>query len=67
MEASLNPLYVKYINIDHQRLRLRDKMTVTFTNGSSGVFYNHCSSVTLHCLDGDICRVAISKLKTVVF
>lgn len=67
MEASLNPLFVQYVNIDHQRLRLRDKLTVTFTNGSSGIFYNHCSSVTLHCLDGDICRVAISRLKTIVF
>lgn len=67
MEAALNPLYVKYVNIDHQPLRLRDKMTVTFTNGSSAIFYNHCSSVTLHCLDGDIIRVALSRLKTVVF
>ncbi len=67
MDASLNPLFVHYINIDHQPLRLRDRLTVTFTNGSSGVFYNHCSSVTLHCLDGDVTRVALSRLKTVVF
>ena len=67
LDAALNPLYVKYVNIDHQRLRLRDKMTVTFTNGSSGIFYNHCASLTIHCLDGDITRVALSKLKTVVF
>ena len=39
----------------------------SFTNGSSGIFYNHCSSLTLHCLDGDVTRVALSKLKTVVF
>ncbi len=67
LEASLNPLYIQFINIDHQGLRMRDKLTVTFTNGSSGVFYNHCSSVTLHCLDGEMCRVALSKLKTIVF
>ena len=67
VEAALNPLFVQYINLDHQHFRLRDKMTVTFTNGSSGIFYNHCSSLTLHCLDGDVTRVALSKLKTVVF
>ena len=67
LEATLNPLYVKYITLDHQRGRLRDKMTVTFTNGSSCMFYNHCASLTLHCLDGDIRRIALSKLKTVVF
>ena len=67
VEAALNPLFVQYINLDHQPFRLRDKMTVTFTNGSSGIFYNHCSSLTLHCLDGDVTRVALSRLKTVVF
>ena len=67
VEASLNPLYVQFITLDHQRFRLRDKMTVTFTNGSSGIFYNHCSSVTLNCLDGEITRVALNRLKTVVF
>ena len=66
LEATLNPLYVKYITLDHQRGRLRDKMTVTFTNGSSCMFYNHCAWLTLHCLDGEIRRVALSKLKTVV-
>lgn len=66
LKASLNPLYLKYLAIDRQPFRLRDKMTVTFTNGSSNIFYNHCASLTLHCLDGEVCRVALSKLKTVV-
>lgn len=63
--ASLNPLYLRYISLDHGLSR--DKMTVTFINDTSGIFYNYSSSLTLHCLDGSILRVALSRLDTVVF
>ncbi len=65
--ASINPLYLRYISIDHQPLRGRDKLTVTFVNDASAIFYNHTSSLTLHCLDGSILRVALSRLSTIVF
>lgn len=63
----LNPLYLRYISVDHQPLRLRDKLTVTFVNDSAAVFYNHSATLTLLCLDGTVTRVALSKLDTIVF
>lgn len=66
-QVLLHPLYLRYISVDHQPLRLRDKLTVTFVNGSSAIFYNHTACLTLLCLDGSILRAAISKLDTIVF
>ena len=63
----LNTLYLRYITLDHQPLRLRDRMTVTFTNGSSAVFYNRDAVLILHTLNGHCRRVALSKIRTVVF
>ncbi|MBE6529963.1 MAG: NERD domain-containing protein [Ruminococcaceae bacterium] len=63
--AALNPLYLRYISVDHGLSR--DKLTVTFVNDASAIFYNYTSSLTLHCLDGSILRVALSRLDTVVF
>ncbi len=65
--ATLNPLYIRYISLDHQPLRLRDKMTVTFVNDTSAVFYNNSATLTLLCLDGSAMRIALSRLDTVVF
>lgn len=64
--VSLNPLYLRYISLDHQPLLLRDKMTVTFVNDSAAVFYNHTAVLTLLCLDGTVIRVPLSKLSTVI-
>ncbi len=64
--ASLNPLYLRYISIDHQPLRLRDKLTVTFVNDTSAIFYSQNATLTLLCLDGSVMRVALSRLNTVV-
>lgn len=65
--AALNPLFLRYISVDHQRLRRRDKLTVTFVNDSSAIFYNRSASLTLHCLNGSILRVPLSRLDTVIF
>lgn len=66
-KVSLNPVYVRYISLDHQPLLLRDRMTVTFTNGSSATFYNHSTALTILCLDGTAIRVPLSKISTIVF
>ena len=63
----LNTLYLRYLVIDRQPLRLRDRMTAIFTNGSSAVFYNRDATLTLHTLDGSCRRVSLSKIRTVVF
>lgn len=63
----LNTLYLRYLSIDRLPFRLRDRMTVTFTNGSSAIFYNRDATLTLHTLDGNCRRVSLSKIRTVVF
>ena len=65
--VAIHPLYLRFISVDHQPLRQRDKLTVTFVNDTSAIFYNYTSMLTLHCLDGTVLRVALSRLDTVVF
>ncbi len=62
----LNPDFISKIRISHQPLRLRDKMTVTYTNGAKDVFFNHDTVLTLCCLDGTTRRIALSKIRTVI-
>ena len=66
-KVALNPLFLRYVSVDHQPLRLRDRLTVTFANDSAATFYNHSATLTLLCLDGSVLRVPISRLSTIVF
>lgn len=65
--AALDPLFLHYMTLDHQPLRMRDRMTVTFINGSSGVFYNHDAILTVQTLDGSCRKIALSRVRNVVF
>ena len=62
----LNPDFISSIRVSHQPLRLRDRMTVTYTNGAKDVFYNRDTVLSLCCLDGTTRRIAISRVRTVV-
>ena len=66
-QVRLSVEYLRHIVIEHQPMRLRDKLSVTFVNGSRGVFYNHNASISLCCLDGSCRRMAIHKIQYILF
>ena len=63
----LNPDYIRGIRFDHQPFLLRDKMTVLYTNGAGGVYYNHDTVVTVCCLDGTAKKIALCRVQYILF
>lgn len=63
----LDTTKLSYISAEHQPLRMRDKLYVTYTNGASGVFYNRDDTVTVACLDGTYRKIALNKINHIVF
>lgn len=66
-QVLLSTEYLHHVKIEHQPLRLRDKLLVTYTNGSHGVFYNHNATLSLCCLDGTCRRMSIHKIQHILF
>ena len=63
----LDTLRLRYLTVEHQPLRLRDKLYVTYTNGSTGVFYNHDAILTVACIDGSYRKIALHRIRHIVF
>lgn len=63
----LDTTRLRYITVEHQPLRLRDKLYVTYSNGGSGVFYNRDAILTVGCLDGSYRKIALNRIRHIVF
>ena len=63
----LDTTKLQYITVEKQPLRFRDKLYVTFQNGTSDVFYNRDTTVTVACLDGTYRKIALNRIRHVVF
>lgn len=63
----LNPDYIKGIRITHQPCLLRDKLTVLYTNGAGGTYYNRDTTVTVCCLDGNAKEIALCRVRYILF
>ncbi|MBO5294203.1 MAG: NERD domain-containing protein [Clostridia bacterium] len=63
----LDTTFLKYLTAEHQPLRLRDKLYVTYTNGSTDVFYNRDAVLTVGCLDGSYRKLALNRIRHIVF
>jgi hypothetical protein len=66
-EVLLDTTRLRYVSVEHQPLRLRDKLYVTFQNGASAIFYNRDAIVTVACLDGTYRRIALNRIRHIVF
>ena len=65
--ARLDTTYLKYLSVEHQSFRLRDKLYVTYTNGSTDVFYNRDAILTVGCIDGSYRKLALNRIRHIVF
>lgn len=63
----LDTVKLKYLTAEHQTLRLREKLYVTYANGTTGVFYSRDTVLTVACLDGSYRRIALNRIRHIVF
>ncbi len=56
-----------YLSVEHQPLTLRDKLYVTYDNGRTDVFYNRDTEVHVALLDGSFCKLALNRIRHIVF
>ena len=66
-EILLDTTKLRYVTVEKQPLRLRDKLYVTFQNGASDVFYNRDLTVTVACLDGTYRKISLNRIRHIVF
>ena len=65
--ARLDTTKLRYLSVQEQPLRMRDKLYVTYQNGNSGVFYNRDLVLTVGCLDGSYRKIALNRILHIVF
>ena len=58
---------LRYVSVESQPLLMRDKLTVTYTNGASDVFYNRDTVFTVACLDGSYRKISLNRIRHIVF
>ena len=63
----LDTTKLRYLSVEEQPLRMRDKLYVTYQNGNSGVFYNRDLVLTVGCLDGSYRKIALHRILHIVF
>ena len=56
-----------YISVRSQPLQAKDKLFVTFLNGESNVFYNRDTVFDVVCLDGTCQKIALHRVRHIVF
>lgn len=66
-DVLLNPECLRAVRLEPQPFRLRDKMTVIYTNGATDVFYNQDTVVTVCCLDGKAKKIALNRIRYILF
>ena len=65
--VQLDTTRLRYLSVEEQPLRMRDKLYVTYQNGNSGVFYNRDLVLTVGCLDGSYRKIALNRILHIVF
>ena len=58
---------IAYLSVEHQALKMKDKIFVTFINGASDVFYNRDTVFDVVCIDGTYQKIALHRVRHIVF
>ncbi|MBQ7335049.1 MAG: NERD domain-containing protein [Clostridia bacterium] len=56
-----------YLSVEPQPLLMRDKLLLTYINGATDVFYNRDTVFTVGCLDGTYQKIALNRIRHIVF
>ncbi len=63
----LDTTCLQYLSVEAQPLLLRDKLHVTYINGATDTFYNRDTVLTVACLDGSYRKIALNRIRHIVF
>lgn len=63
----LDTTCLQYLSVESQPLLLRDKLHVTYINGATDTFYNRDTELTVGCLDGSYRKIALHRIRHIVF
>ena len=63
----INTTDIAYVSVQKQPLKMKDKIFVTFINGASDVFYNRDTVLDVVCLDGTCQKIALHRVRHIVF
>jgi hypothetical protein len=55
------------MSVRKQLMKPKDKLFVTYANGASGVFYNRDTVFDVVCLDGSCQKIALNRVRHIVF
>ena len=58
---------IAYLSVETQPLKIKDKLFITYTNGATGVFYNRDTVFDVVCLDGSCQKIALHRVRHIVF
>ncbi len=58
---------IRFLSVEHVPLRMQDRLHLTYINGSTDVFYNRDSLLTVACLDGSYRKLALHRIRHIVF
>ena len=56
-----------YLSVETQPLKMKDKLFLTYTNGATDVFYNRDIVFDVVCLDGTCQKIALQRVRHIVF
>jgi hypothetical protein len=63
----INTNSIAYLSVETRPLKMKDKLFITYTNGASGVFYNRDTVFDVVCLDGTCQKIALHRVRHIVF
>ncbi len=66
-QVQLDTACLLYLSVEGHNLRMRDKLRVTYTNGATDTFFNRDTVLTVACLDGSYEKIALHRLRHIVF
>ncbi len=63
----INTVSLSYLSVEAQPLLLRDKIHLTYINGATDYFYNTDTVLTVANLDGTYQKIALNRVRHIVF
>ena len=63
----INTNQIAYLSVKKVPFKMKDKLFITYTNGASGVFYNRDTVFDVVCLDGTCQKIALHRVRHIVF
>ncbi len=58
---------IRFLSVERMPFRMQDKLHITYINGATDIFFNRNSLLTVACLDGSYRKIALHRIRHIVF